>query len=313
MRSISRRDLISAWLSAGAAAILPGELLPRQSPGAQAAELSTTSLLRVSRVSDPSSVPTVNRLFPGLLGDDGFQPLRLAAFLVTNAGKQNIRAFSSHWIITTSRGRSELTIMHYFHPRAGRIGRKNVHWGIKGNRTRFTGSVPIIRAGSTRLVTPFFNWSPSYYRNHGSPDWPKLLSRRARPEVMLLDVAGPGASVTMTIVGVIIHSSAAGPDAKNLARVFSVTRNAEHDEAVSVLRRVSAGASAGQVRDQLRCDGGGLAFDIQPNSDLYYRVRQRQAKVLLRRFQKARSDQFRRTLEYLASKPKTNIHTISAA
>jgi hypothetical protein len=98
---------------------------------------------------------------------------------------------------------------------------------------------------------------------------------------------------------------------QNLTRVFCVTRNAEHDEAVSVLKRISAGASPEQVRNQLSRDASGLGFDIQPISDLYYRVRQRQANVLLRRLKKARWDQFLRTLEYLRNQPKTKAHSIS--
>lgn len=317
MALISRRNLLSVGAAAGAAALLPRRLLafsgtPRSS-APRPATLSAGGLLAVTPVSDPSSVTVVDRLFPGLLADDGFQQLRSMSFLVTNLTNHAIRAFSSRWILTAPGGSREMTIMHYFHPRAGRLGRKRMHWGMKGDRTRLTGKVPIIKRGATRLVTPFFNWSPKFYKVHGTPDWAELFRDRARPEVRLSSLTSPGTGVTMTIVAAITHDYAAvGPQSEDLARVFSVTRNAEHDEAVSVLRQVSAGASPAEVRNHLRRDASGLAFDIQATSDLYYRVRQRQAKVLLRRLEKARWDRFQRTLQYLANQPETQIRKLDS-
>jgi hypothetical protein len=318
MTLISRRDLISAGVVVGASALLPRQLFALSGKSGESAAQSATSsvgdFLAVSPVSDPSSAIVLNGLFPGLLPDPGFEQLRPVAFLVTNLSRSSVRAFSTHWIFTTPGYTREMSLMHYFHPRAGYMGRKRMHWGTTGNRTRLTGRIPIIKAGATRLVTPFFNWSPSFYKQHGDLDWGKLLRRRARPEVVLSDLAKPGASVAMTISAAITKDYAwVGPDGQELARVFSVTRNAEHDEAVSVLKRISAGASPEQVREQLRHHASGLAFDIQPSSDLYYRVRQRQAKVLLRRLKKARWDQFLRTLEYLRKQPPTRTHPISFA
>jgi hypothetical protein len=298
---------------AGGAALLPRKLfaLSEKLAGSvpQPVTLSADNLLAVVPVSDPSSEAAINRLFPGLLHDGGFQQLRPLAFFVTNVSRKSVRAFSSHWTVTTASGEYETTIMHYFHRRTGR---KMMHWGIKGNRTRFTGRVPIIKAGATRLLTPYFNWSATYYKDHGLPDWASLLRRRARPEINLSELKKPDSRVTMTVVAAITHDHiAVGPESQALARVFSVTRNAEHDEALSILQRFQSGDTAEQIAGLLRKHSSGLAFDIRPESDLYYRVRQRQAKVLLRRLHKARWDQFVRTLQRLSDQRRTVLRTVS--
>jgi hypothetical protein len=312
MSKLSRRDFIGVGVAAGAAAVFPRKVLAyTRVTDASSQDAAAVSQLVVQPLVDAASASRMNRLFPGLLDDQAFQQVRPVAFLVTNTGKTSIRAFSSHWTIATPAGNSEFSLMHYFHPRAGYEGRKRMHWGITGNRTRRTGRISIIKAGATRLVTPFFNWSPAYYAEHNSPDWNKLLRRRTRTDVNLSALASPDSRVTMTIVAAITRNySAVGPQSQQLARIFSVTRNAEHDEALSILKRVREGDSAEEVRKLLRKHSSGLAFDIRPESDLYFRVRQRQAKVLLRRSQKARWDQFVRTLEYLRNQPKTVVHPV---
>jgi len=102
--------------------------------------------------------------------------------------------------------------------------------------------------------------------------------------------------------------AAVGPHDQHLAAGFCVTRNAEHDQAVSVRKRISAGATQEQVAESLRRDVKGVDFKFQTNSpydNIYYTVRRRQAAVLLRRLQNAGWDEFLETLEYLRSQPKT--------
>jgi hypothetical protein len=259
----------------------------------------------VARLSDPSSLPLLDRLFPGLLSDPGFRQLLSLAFLVTNVSKTHIRAFLSDWAVTTQNGTYHIYTMDYFHPRAGSEESELRRWGRTGDVTRFTGNMPLIKAGATRLVTPFFNWSPSHYRKNSKPDWTKLLRRQ--PQVVASDLTSPGTRVTMTIEGAITgRYGAAGPHFEYLTTTFCVTRNAEHDEAVAVRRCIMAGASPDQVRELLRRDAGGRDFGPRsvPNS-YYYAVRQRQAKVLLRRLNNAPWEEFLGTLAYLRNQPKT--------
>ena len=313
MQLISRRKLITVGAAAGASAFLPSLFTEIGFGDAvvQAATLGVRDFLAVAPAANPSSAVILNRHFPGLHADSGFQPLLPLAFLVTNVGSRDILAYSSHWSLSTSSGTKEKSILHYFHPHGGNSAK--MHWGVKGNRTRFTGTLPAIKSGASRLVTPFFNWSPSYYSKNNSQNWTELLRQRSRPGFAVSDLANSGATVTMKVDAAVTSDfTAVGPRADNLAKIIRVTRNAEHDEAVSALWRVSTGASPAQVRVHLSRDASGLTFDITPETDLYYRVRQRQAKVLLRRLNHARWDQFLRTLNYMGTTPKTSVTVISA-
>jgi hypothetical protein len=312
MPLLSRRKLIATGAAAGAAAII-APIVSKMKFGdsiVEAATLSVDNLLTVASVSSPSSIARLNQLFPGLLSDPGFQQLLPVAFLVSNIANRGIRAFSSRWTVSTPSAVRETTIYHYFHPRGGY--KAQMHWGTTGNKTRFTGKIPVIEAGTTRLLTPFFNWSPSYYSKNSNPDWAALLQQRARPEFPTPELASVGASVSISIDAAVTHDfTAVGPRANDLAKIIRVTRNAEHDAAVSALRCISTGVSPEEVKTHLRHEASGLAFDIRPESDLYYRVRQRQAKVLLRRLKYARWEQFLKTLDYLKKKPKTTTSIIS--
>lgn len=314
MDLLSRRKLISIGVAAGVANMLPLQVLS-QSLGAAAAQSgvpAADSILIATPASHPSSTSIVDRLFPGLLSDAGFQQLLPVAFLVTNSSNKSMSAFSSHWTKTTPNGSIDWSIMHYFHRRSS-SSNQLMHWGSKGNKTRYTGQIPVIKAGATRLITPFFNWGPVYYKKHGKQNWANLLSRRARREVSISDLTNPNTSFSMNIDAAITQDHMSlGPNDAFLVKVFTNTRNAEHDEAISVLRHMASGASTEQVKELLAQHASGLAFNIRPSSDLYYRVRQRQAKVLLRRLNHARSDQFQRTLIYLKSQSPTLIRSVAS-
>lgn len=316
MASISRRKVLSVATAAGvvaflpsrlAAAILPSRVAPNGSaiPPTQSATLLLASdLLAVSHVSDPSSASRLNDLFPGLLADAGFQQFLPAAFLVTNIGVRDIRAFQCRWTITTPNGQGEIITKNFLRPYAGRYRRQLMPWGVKGDDKYFTGKIPVIRAGATRLVTPYFCWNATSYKRPDRLSWEILLRLRSRPEIVLSDLSKPGTSVAMTIDAAILHDcSSVGPNDEDLAMVFCVTRNAEHDEAVAINNARLLGQSQEQLIDQLRRDAIGLEF--QGNSSLYYRVRQRHANVLLSEIDRVSWNRFLDTLDYLRSQPKS--------
>jgi hypothetical protein len=305
MSSISRRKLIIAGAAAGAARSLPRFLSKDVlgTPVVFAATSGVSYFLTVSPASSSSSVRRLDQIFPGLLSDGGFQQFLPLAFLVSNVSTENIRAFSSHWSVSASSGTQELTIHHYFHRHGAKRGQ--VHFGSKGNHTRVTARVPAVQAGETRLVTPFFSWNAAYYRSHGNPNWEDILRHRSEKQLVIPELRSGGAVVNMSITAVVTPDFGAfGPGGETLKDIIRVSRNAEHNEAASVRNRISAGATQEQIKTLLQHHASGLAFDIQPASDLYYRVRQRQAKVLLRRLKHGTWEQFNRTIEYLTKKHK---------
>jgi hypothetical protein len=305
MSSVSRRKLIEIGVIGGAGALL-SPLFNESAFGVSsifAATSSAGALLQVRSASEPSSLDRLDQLFPGLRSQPGFRQLLPVAFLVSNVSGEAIRAFSSHWTLRMPSSTQELVVHHYFHRRG--VHRGGVHFGSKGNHTRVTATVPAIRAGETRLVTPFFSWNSAYYRRHSAPNWEKILNHRARKQVVVSELQSDGATVSMEIVAAVLRDfSPVGPGGDRLRTIIRVSRNAEHNEAASIRNRMAAGANREQVRALLQHHASGLAFDIRPDSDLYYRVRQRQAKVLLRRLKHARWEQFVRTIEYFKKKPK---------
>jgi hypothetical protein len=304
MPSISRRKVLSLGVSAGAVLFsnLPAAILPRQffsdrlaGSKAGSGTLGVDDFLRVVPAFGSASDFVLNSVFPGLLSESGFRPFRPMSFLVSNVSNTDIRAFSVYWTVTKSRGEYKFTIRHYKRPRTG-----------PGNKILFTGEVPIIRSGATRLVTPFFNWIPSEYSESDRPDWMKLATKC--PALGLSEPTSAPSDVAMHIDALITDDFASlGPGDEYLAHAFCGSRNAEHDEAVAVRRQIGAGAQQEQVSVYLRREASGVDFDIQSHSALYYRVRQRQAKVLRRRLANAGWEPFISTLEYLRSQPKTRL------
>ena len=330
MALISRRKVLSIATAAGvgalvpfpsrlSAAILSSYVAPKGSsvsPAHSAAPLLASDLLAVSRVSDPSSSARLNDLFPALLVDEGFQQFLPVAFLVTNVGIRDVRAFQLRWTIVTPKGYSEIITQHFLRPHAGRAWRQQTPRGVRGNDKYFSGKIPVVRAGATRLVTPYFCWNATSYERSDRPSWAQLLRWRWRPDIVLSDLADPRSGVAMTIDAAIMDDcTSVGTHGGHLAGVFCVTRNAEHDQAVSVRTRIAAGATQEQVSESLRRDAKGVDFKFRTNSpydNIYYIARTRQAKVLLRRLENAGWDKFLGTLEYLRSQPKTRKGTVNS-
>ncbi len=308
---LSRRKLIATGIATGAATLL-------QARPAGAARVGQASSLEVGSVEDfvsvtspssPGFASKLEELFPGLLKDPYFQKIQSHSVLISNIGSKPINAYSTHWAVGTASGGYEAMLLHYFHPTSRRP--RAMHFGVAGNKTRFTGQIPAIKAGSTRLVTPYFNWSPTYYRNNPKPDWKKILSASASRQFFLQEIA-KSTSVQVTVDAVIVdHSQVIGQDRAGLGAVYSTTRNAERDEASQLLGFARGGSSRAQMLAVVS-QHASVPPPARDGNHLYNAVRIRQAAVLLRRLNKARPEQFTRTLEYISSKPVTTISSQSS-
>jgi hypothetical protein len=308
MSLVSRREVIFRGMVTSAVTLLPEFLFTEKTNGLvpQASDLRINNLFSVEPISK-SSTTVLDNLFPGLLLEQKFQQFIPVSFLVSNIGSKDIRAFSSHWTIAALPDMHEMNIMHYFHPREEANADMKMSWGQQGNETYFTGIVPAIRAGATRLVTPFFSWSSSFYKKNNKPAWDQILLFRRRRGLELAQLAD--GAVSMRVSAAITKDFVSIGTDDRLANAFCVTRNAEHDEAVSVLKNIAAGASQNQVIDQLYRDARGLDFDNDPQTKFYYRMRQRQAAALLGRIEDSNWGQFVETLQYLRNQPKTRKRT----
>jgi hypothetical protein len=305
---LSRRRLITVGAATGAATLLSSAASRANAAtadlGDDAKAAKITDFVTLKPSSDTGFVSEVDRLFPGLLSDPVFQQIKSHAVLIANVGKEAVNAYSTHWDITTSTGGYEMLVRHYFHPSAKRP--RTIHFGLKGNKTRFTGKIPLLTAGETRLVTPYFNWSPSFYRTHPKPNWSRMLSASSSRQLFATELSS-ATDIEVSIDALIINNrDVIGLDKANLGRVFRVTRNAEHDEANALLKLVKKGVSRDQIAEFLK-NRTSVALPSRTNAfrHLYVAVRRRQAKILFRRFKQGTTDQFLRTLKLIKRQPKT--------
>jgi hypothetical protein len=251
---LSRRRLITVGAAAGAASLLSPPLLKAGSAtnAGSAQSTNVADYLTITAPSDPNFVPTLNKLFPGLLEHPTFQKMQSHAVLLTNISSKPLMAYSTHWKATTPTGGYETTLRHYFHPSRKRKQNHSSRFGVRGEKTRFTGSVPAIKPGATRLVTPYFNWSPHHYQKKPNPQWKHIVRQKASRKFFHHELS-KATAIQVTVDAVVVnHHTVIGPDRTHLGKVLSVTRNAEHDEALVAHRMLANGASIKQVAARLK-------------------------------------------------------------
>lgn len=312
MPLVSRRKVISIGVAAGLGAIFPVDTTAGISPsylkertwlGLERREGSSlvSNFLALRSASDLAGLALLDRMFSGLTSDGAFQGFLPMAFLVTNVSRNDIRAFRTLWQITTPAGQNETNIAYC------NVGGA-LRYSANGSKKRFlvTGRIPAIKAGDTRLITPFFSLVPRTYGENERPNWGMLALQR--PEAVLLDLKAELLNVTARIDAAITDDYVAvGPAGVSLGRFFCITRNAEHDEALSLWRQIEAGASPEGLLNNLRREASAIDLDVPDPSALYYNVRRRQARTFIRRLKSRGWDQFLRTLEFMANQPKTVI------
>lgn len=308
---ISRRKLISTGAITGAAYFVlpsmaqPPISTPSTKPGAE----EVSNILRVTHSSDGEYVQMMNSQFPGLMEDPYFAAIRSHSVLVTNVSSTDINAFSTRWAITTPTGGYDAPIHHYFAPEVRR--KRTVHFGVSGERTRFTGAIPALKAGTSRLVTPYFCWGASYFRNHLPKNWQDRLNNGPSSKFFYYELSRASRLVVSIDAVIINQKDVLGDDFGQLGRKYRITRNAEHDEALILYKAKAAGQSDSQIRDLLLAHSDGVfAANDLPTPEIasvrdYMRVRQRQARVLLRRLKNAGPEQLHKTVSYLAHRRRT--------
>jgi hypothetical protein len=320
---ISRRKLLKTAAATGAASLLlhPAEMKLEALECAVRHQGVPEGYISMTAPSDPDFSALLDTHFPGLAQDTNFQKIRPYAVLIKNVSGKDINAFSTYWSVESPTGGYELTLRHFFHPSQKRL--RTIHFGTQGNQTRFTGQIPAIKAGATRLLTPYFNWSTNYYRRNPKLDWAKVLASGAHAS-FTLDELSTATAVHVSPDAVIFdQSQVAGPDRASLAKTYTVMRNAEHDTAAAVANLIPCEADPAshvvgnldQIRSYLATAGQKYPTSKQDafKDRLYRKVRQRQATILARRLKHATPDQFVRTVQYLASQPKTTIQQVPLA
>jgi hypothetical protein len=293
----SRRNMILG----GCAALVAPVLIDRDPrAAAQSFQLSASDrALSAVSGSDPGFGAAVEALFPGLMSDPVFQKIAPLALLVTHQQGRGVRAFSASWAITTASGTYEAPL--YFYVSLGSPAAGHILSALRSARRN------ILPVGQSRLVSPFFNWTPTYYKNN-PPNWKTVLTP-TEPGAFLVSELPTATQVKVSLDGVIFSDwKLIGPDKHSLEYKIRSRRNAEHDEGLVVYKLMKSGAPDSQIVQTLQEHGSAQRSSNKDRNQRWYdRARKVHAQVLLKAFQNADRPTFTKALVRLKKQRKTRI------
>lgn len=236
---VSRRQFFISGIAGACAAAVTGSSLMAGAQGSDS-ELSGLSLVESH---DSTFESHVREHYPGLLEDPGFAQVKPLSAFLSNESSKGVLGFSITWQITSGKQVYQDTLTYY-----SRAGQRS----LSKTRPATSGSMQLLPAGSVRLISPYFVWSEGHYAAKKPVNWKAVVKPR-EPHGFLLNQAGRSESVRTTVDGVVFADhSVTGTDAKKYNVRFAIRRNAEHDEALSVLRELKRGAPVTEVRRLLQ-------------------------------------------------------------
>jgi hypothetical protein len=301
--TISRRSLI---LPGDAGLDSPGVASGARPPAADGNLLSASDrAVSAVSASDSNFGSAVEALYPGLQNDPVFQQIAPLALLVTQQNGPTIRAYSVAWQITTPAGTYGTALFFYVSPGQASKGRSSSTLG--------TARQAILQAGQSRLITPFFNWSPTYYQRNPEPDWSTVITP-LEPGGFLVSELSAATDVKVSLDGVVFSDwRILGPDQHNLARRLRSRRNGAHDEGLAVHRLLRAGAADSAIVATLQSHAAAARSGRRAGPGYWYQQSRRyQAQILLLAFEQADRKTFSKALHRLVHQKRTFVTRESA-
>ncbi len=248
----------------------------------------------------------VNASFPGLLQDVRFQAVKATAILIQNPTKARVKAFTVTWAFTTATGSHETTLIH--HTKPGSYVKERHRHAVQ------SAEKAVLAPGAVRLITPFFSWTPAHYAKHQATVWTRSLPKDTL-RVFLANEMARCSAVTVRL-GNVAYRSKKLTSQKDLVffRHLDIKRNAQHDEAVSVQRKMAAGGSHAEVHALLREHQQGSKLTDRTNKRRYfYYVQRKKAAIrLLHKLTKSPA-KFEKHVSRLLTSKKSFIHKTTAA
>jgi hypothetical protein len=300
---MSRRKMIMAG---GAVLAAPMVLAGDGRADAQVSRLSASDRA-VSAIagSDPGFDDAAEALYPGLRKDPTFRQIAPLSLLVTHQQGPSVRAFSVSWAVTTPSGSYETPLYYYV----------SLGPPATGHTLSALGSARrnIVPAGQSRLVTPFFHWTPADYQSKKAVDWKTAIEPTDPGEFLVSEL--PKATQMKPSLDAVIFTDwkMIGPNKHKLGTKIRARRNAEHDEGVAVLRLMKKGASDSEIVQTLREHGAApRSNNTSLNARWYEQSRRLHAQILLRAFQDSDRSNFKNALVRLKTQRKTVITRLPA-
>jgi hypothetical protein len=290
----TRRQVIlggaATIVSLGILGTRPASLLASIAP--EKSRHSLRDLLHVMHPASASFDAVLDKHYPGLTSLSGFDTARPLTLIIRNKSKRAILALSATWSVIASSGTQNLHSYGSFF-RSTKL--------LKASRS---GQYPVIKPEKLCILSPFFCWTPSRYRKVASPLAVVTVLRESPIKNQLSLDAAVAASVRGRLDAAIASPQLLlGPDRAGLGSLFRITRNAEHDEALSLLQ---ASVSRGSLRAAL-VEHSNAPLEPQVSLDewLYRRARIRYAGLLQRALRRTDQASLQKLLEAVKASPPT--------
>ncbi len=300
-KGATRRQVILGSAAAMASLYLPG-IHPIRSLAAVALGKRTPKLRDVLHVIRPSNArfdALLNKHYPGLATMPEFTAARPLMLMVRNKGKQPVTALSATWSITPHSGPATLhSYASFFTP-------------LRLSRARQSGERPVMNHAKLCLMSPFFCLTPGRYRRIRTKrvgDSPALVAllRQSPSRNQLTRRAAGAAKVRGRLDSAIISPRLlVGRDRTGLASAFSITRNAQHDEALTVLTSLNGRPSQSVRATLIEHRNMPLNNHASPEEKLYHRERIRYAGLLYRALRRVDDGSFRQLVDSVKNSPPT--------
>lgn len=233
-------------------------------------------LLSVASVLDPEFGAHADSLFPGLRQNLNFQLIAPSSIIATNTSGPAIKAVSVRWAIVNRAAGYNTSSFHYVQSGAGTL--------VSGNKS-------ILSPGETRLITPFFTLSTQEGVSGFEFKWNRLDAKECEYFKFIVRETQGSTRVNSEIDAVVYGDwTLAGPDSSSLGDHLRIRRNAEHDEAVSILKAIAKDPTDQAIADTLNQHTSveGIAGASVPRSKpwrfWYFKARTLQAKAIMARF-----------------------------
>lgn len=202
------------------------------------APLRLRDLLHVVPAGSSVFEERLEKHYPGLLSLPGFEVARPLTLLIRNRSNRAAIAVSAEWSVRYPVGDEKLyRYAAFFRPTKL----------IKAPRS---GQYPVIKPGRLCVFSPFFCWTPARFKSVARPNVVLAALRQEPTKNQISHEITSAVSIKRRLDAAIFEPQLlVGTDRGELGSFFTIARNAERDEAASLLDELGASSSQSSLHD----------------------------------------------------------------
>ena len=163
------------------------------------------------------------------------------------------------------------------------------------------------------MVSPYFNWSPKFWLSTNRPTWTQIQNARQRTQMQQRFFSDSSLQVSASVTAAVVGNKSIGDTASSLVAALINTRNAEHDQARYTLRKIRTGLSSEQLIAWLKTVPSTSNQKATVGSDLYWRVRARQALLFTKLLEQGSLSGLQTVVTYLVNRRRLHIAPMLSA